>query len=69
MLCTCVRDLSQGLDWTKSAEDVLRQQLMDIFMEVHIWQRITDVMESPGTSVLSFFDRLVKTKWQWLLVT
>jgi len=69
MPCTCVRGLRQGLDWTKTTEEMLRQQMMDIFMEVHIWQRITDVMVSPGTSVVSSFGRLVKMKWPWLLVT
>lgn len=43
--------------------------MMDIRIKVHIWQRITDVVISPGTSVVSSFGRLVKMKWQWLLVT
>lgn len=42
---------------------------MDESMKEHIWQRVTDVIVSPGTSVVSSFGRLVKTKWQWLLVT
>lgn len=41
--------------------------MMDIFMR--IWQIITDVMVSSGTSVVSSLGRSVKTKWQWLLAT
>lgn len=48
---------------------MLGHQMLVLFMEVHIWQRITGVVMSPGFSVSSSFDRLVKMKWQWLLVT
>lgn len=53
MLCTGIRGLRQGVDGTKSPEEMLRQQMMDIFMKVPIWQRITGVMVSPGTSAVS----------------